>query len=161
MIIKDMPVGQRIKEIRKQKGLTQKQLADKLDFSYTVISQYERGVRNPKVSTIERIAGALDVDPSVLLFGETNSLAYRILNADDEIVNAITDGLPNGNQMSQEIIDAAKKNIEQLRTDTINKYDKLNVAGQEKANGFITALTETQEYTTPDKALQESGDHNE
>ena len=161
MITKEMQIGQRIKEIRKQKGLTQKQLADKLAVSYTVISQYERGIRNPKVTTLEKIAIALDVSPSVLIFGETNPLAYALLNGSDEIVNAVTHGLPIHNQTGRDIVEGIKNDLAQLREDNKQKYDSLNVAGQEKANGYITALAETKEYTTPDSTLQETEGNNE
>ena len=110
---------------------------------------------------IKKIADALSVSPSVLIFGEVDSLAYALLSDNNEIVNAVTQGLPNGNKWRQESVDAIKREIERLRNDTIEKYESLNIAGQEKAKGYITTLAETKEYTTPDKALQESEDSNE
>ena len=57
-----MTIGERIKKIREEKGMTQQQLADKIGFSYQNISQYERGLRTPKSSTARKIADALGVD---------------------------------------------------------------------------------------------------
>ncbi len=56
-----MTVGERIKAARKKRGMSQKELADKLGIPYQGISQYERGVRNPKTATLLRIAEALEV----------------------------------------------------------------------------------------------------
>ena len=156
-----MNIGERIKEIRLKKGITQKELAKMLGIATNSLSRYEIGERIPNLEMIKKIADALSVSPSVLIFGEVDSLAYALLSDNNEIVNAVTQGLPNGNKWRQESVDAIKREIERLRNDTIEKYDSLNIAGQEKANGYITALAETKEYTTPDKALQESEDSNE
>lgn len=55
-----MNIGLQIKNMRKKRGLTQNELAEKLGVTASVISQYETGVRNPKNATIERIAAVLD-----------------------------------------------------------------------------------------------------
>lgn len=54
-----MTIGESIKAARKKAGLTQKQLAERLGASFTLVSQYERGTRNPKPETLSRIATAL------------------------------------------------------------------------------------------------------
>lgn len=56
-----MTVGENIKRIRKEKGLKQKDLAEVLNVSEVMISQWENGSRNPKQSTLIKIAKALDV----------------------------------------------------------------------------------------------------
>jgi transcriptional regulator with XRE-family HTH domain len=48
-------------------GLTQRQLADRLGFHIMSISQLERGVRNPSMATIQRLAVALHTTPSALV----------------------------------------------------------------------------------------------
>lgn len=58
--------GERIKQARLQRGLTQKELAGKLGVSESFISQYERDVRNPKQDTLQRIAVALDTTADAL-----------------------------------------------------------------------------------------------
>lgn len=55
-----MTIGEKIKAARERAGMTQKQLAEKLDVSFTLISQYERGVRKPKIETLMSIATALN-----------------------------------------------------------------------------------------------------
>lgn len=61
-----MTVGERIKKIRQEKGLTQKELGKKCGLADSAIRRYELGGANPKIETIERIANALDVDISDL-----------------------------------------------------------------------------------------------
>ena len=56
-----MTVGENIKKIRKEKGLTQKELGKLCGMSEAQIGQYENGLRNPKMETLEKIANALDI----------------------------------------------------------------------------------------------------
>ena len=52
-----------IKKYRKEKGLTQLQLASKCSLSVDHISGIERGIFNPSVKTIFKIAEVLNVEP--------------------------------------------------------------------------------------------------
>lgn len=61
-----MTTGQKIKEARKNAGMTQEELANKLGISYVGISQWERDVRNPKKETLQKLADALGIDISEL-----------------------------------------------------------------------------------------------
>ena len=61
-----MSVGERIRSIRKERGLTQKELGDRLGLSYQSIAQWENDLRKPKLETTLKIANALGVDASVL-----------------------------------------------------------------------------------------------
>lgn len=56
-----MPTGSKIKEIRQQKGLTQKQLGDMCGMYESQIRKYETGKANPKIETLQKIADALKV----------------------------------------------------------------------------------------------------
>lgn len=62
----------RIKSSRKMRGLTQQQLADKLDIDQGFISRLERGEKGVTIDLLNRLAKLLDVPLSYLL-GETNS----------------------------------------------------------------------------------------
>lgn len=46
----------RLKELRSERGLSQKELADVLDCSVTVYSRYETGAREPSLDTLIRLA---------------------------------------------------------------------------------------------------------
>lgn len=57
----------RIKEILKEKGITQTWLAEKMDKSYTTINEYARNVRQPSVKDLYEIADILQVQATDLL----------------------------------------------------------------------------------------------
>ena len=62
-----MPTGIKIKEIRQQRGLTQKQLGDICGIADANIRKYENGKQNPKIETLQKIANALGVPVTELL----------------------------------------------------------------------------------------------
>lgn len=73
-------VGQRIREIRKNRNLTQRELADRVGINFTYLSRVENDrlddEQTPREETLQRIAKALDADPDELLL-----LARRIPDA--------------------------------------------------------------------------------
>lgn len=62
-------IGQKIKILRKTRGLTQEQLADKLNIKRATISNYEIGRRSPHIKELEAIAEALNVGLDYFGFG--------------------------------------------------------------------------------------------
>lgn len=54
-------LGKRIKKIRKEKGFSQEELADKAKVHRTYMGKIERGQSNPPIYTIYKIAKALSV----------------------------------------------------------------------------------------------------
>lgn len=60
-------LGANVKRLREQLGLSQEQLAFDADMHRTYISGIERGVRNPTVTVLERLAMALKTKTSDLL----------------------------------------------------------------------------------------------
>lgn len=59
--------GQAVRDLRESLGLSQEELSFRSDFDRTYISGIERGVRNPTLRTIDRLAAALDTKGSRLL----------------------------------------------------------------------------------------------
>jgi len=64
-----MTIGQRIREIRRERELTLKQLADKSGLTLTYLSDVERNQTRPSLKALLRIAGALEVSMADLLSG--------------------------------------------------------------------------------------------
>ena len=62
-------LGLKLRQVREAKRLTQEGLAGKADLDPTYISGIERGVRNPSVLSVLRIAKALGVSVSQLCEG--------------------------------------------------------------------------------------------
>ena len=85
-----MKIGDRIKMARKNKGLTQMQLASLINVSKQVMSNWERGY-TPSISNeyIALLATALDVSPDYLLGRCSNpELEFKIeINEDAAIYN--------------------------------------------------------------------------
>lgn len=61
-----MSIGEKIRKERTYKGLSQKQLAEKVRMSEPAIRNYELGNRTPSQKQIELIAGAMGVSPFAL-----------------------------------------------------------------------------------------------
>lgn len=70
-----MTIGEKIKNARIKSGMTQAELANILGIPYQSISQWERGLRNPKYDTLQKIATALDT-PIDSLFSEESQAQY-------------------------------------------------------------------------------------
>lgn len=62
-------LGERIRQLRTERGWNREHLAGVADLHWTYIGQVERGERNLSLRNILRIAEALDTDPGVLLAG--------------------------------------------------------------------------------------------
>lgn len=63
-------MGALIAKMRKEKGLTQKELADQLHVTDRAVSKWERGICCPDISLLEDLANILGVSISSLLNGE-------------------------------------------------------------------------------------------
>lgn len=59
--------GKIVRQLRTEKGLSQEQLADLCKLDRTYISLIERGLRQPTLKTIFRIAYSLQINPSELI----------------------------------------------------------------------------------------------
>jgi transcriptional regulator with XRE-family HTH domain len=57
-------LGERVREQRRNRGLTQEALAEALDLSVAYVSLIERGGRNPPYTTVVAIAKALGIPAS-------------------------------------------------------------------------------------------------
>jgi transcriptional regulator with XRE-family HTH domain len=59
--------GRRVRELRKERGLSQVELAAKVGIDRSYMGFLERGERNPSLEVIAKIAEALSVTPDELL----------------------------------------------------------------------------------------------
>jgi transcriptional regulator with XRE-family HTH domain len=59
--------GEKVREIRKEKGLSQEELAHKADLHRTYIGMIERAEKNITLLNIEKIANALEVNIKELI----------------------------------------------------------------------------------------------
>lgn len=66
-----MNIGKIIQSLREEKDLNQKELADKINISYSVMNRIESGERPARDEEIRKIADVLEVSTDYLL-GRTN-----------------------------------------------------------------------------------------
>lgn len=59
--------GNKVRELRKKRKISQQELAEKSHMDFTSISEIESGLRNPYLKTIYKIAHALGIKLSELL----------------------------------------------------------------------------------------------
>ena len=60
-------IGEKLKEIRTRRLLTQEELAEKASVSAATVVNIERNNQEPRFRTIRKLAKALEVDPTELL----------------------------------------------------------------------------------------------
>jgi len=77
-------IGKRILELRKEKGMTQKELADKLHVTDGAVSKWERGINFPDLSLMDTLAVALDTSVIQLLSLES-ATNYEVASVLSEI----------------------------------------------------------------------------
>lgn len=133
-----MDIGERIKKVRQEKGLSQKALGQLLGVSQQHIAQYETGKRKPKYDTLKKIIHALDV-PLLDIVGE------------DELEIMVTA------QMREE----ARQEFNIIPKDEvflIHDYKKLNDTGKKEARKRVNELTEIPRYTQAKKNLPDKED---
>lgn len=71
-------VGERIRAIRKAKGLTQQQLAELSGLDDAYIGSLERGERNFSIDTMEKIVIALQIPANDLFFDLNNTSEVQL-----------------------------------------------------------------------------------
>lgn len=59
--------GKHLRKLRQSKNLTQEELADRADMHFTYVGQIERGLRNPSLINLHKIAKALGINAGQLL----------------------------------------------------------------------------------------------
>ncbi len=109
----NIKTGNLIKEARKQKGMTQKELADILHITDRAVSKWERGISAPDISLLQPLAQRLGVTVMEIITGEI---------AENPVAEGEKDTLKN-------IIDYSQNEIERKTT-----------AFKRKFTGRITAL---------------------
>ena len=127
-----MTLGERIKAARKEKGITQKELADLINKGFSTVQKYEIDVIEPPISVLEKIADALNVS------------IQKLCGLSDEL----TEGQRAGKQLSL-MLDLLSSDPE--HEELIEAYEMLNKTGKKIAIERVEELTEIPKYTTPDE----------
>lgn len=110
-----MTFRQKLKDLRKQHGLSREELAKKLGLSYWAISKYEQGERFPEWDTLQKIAD---------LFGV--SVDYLLGRVDDRNLS-LTDGPLAAHRTDdplKELPEEARRSLEEFKEYILKKYGK-------------------------------------
>ncbi|MDD6154869.1 MAG: helix-turn-helix transcriptional regulator [Eubacteriales bacterium] len=120
-----MAFSDKLQRRRKELGMTQGQLADKVGVSKRTIAGYEAGGRYPKDHSLyARLADALSCDQDYLLTDSErfvadagNAYGYRGRKQAEEAVNTLS-GMFAGGELSDEDRDAVLKAVQQAYWDS-------------------------------------------
>lgn len=85
-----MNIGERIKFYRKQKKLTQQQLANKSEVALMSIQRYERNERQPNIETLLKIATILETSVTDLVGSENNLINKSKIDIQQKAYNSIS-----------------------------------------------------------------------
>ena len=77
-------IGQIIKQLRKERGLTQEELAEQLNVTAQAVSKWENGTGLPDISQVVPLSNVFGV-PTDVLFGTQN------VNRDEEVERIISE----------------------------------------------------------------------
>lgn len=97
MIIK-IDLGRKIRHLRTKSGLTQAQLADKLNISASTVGMYEQGRREPDSTTLSKICRTLNASGNYVLDLEKDEKNPPLKNSDpekNEIYSVISEFIKN------------------------------------------------------------------
>lgn len=123
-----MNFGENIKRIRKEKGISQQALGEKLGVKQQTVAQYEKIQDMPKLETVRRIASALGV-----YIGDLNPDWSQI--PFEEISKDLED-------QKKDWIEEDKKDQQEL----LQKYNSLNELGKMEAQKRVGELTQLDQY---------------
>lgn len=132
-------IGERIREVRKSKNLTQKQLGELSGIAEPTIRRYELGKLNPKRETIAKIAKALEVHPVELSGDLFNEALLSVLKGSYETDEEFQAAFLSNKISFARLYDDTDKRLIQF-------YDMLNDRGRTEAVDFVFELSQQSEY---------------
>lgn len=134
-------IGFKIKELRTQKKITQKQLGELIGKTESSIQKYECGSVEVPLSVLEKIANVLDISILTLMdISQILSLAQTNINL----------GNPDMADSFLSIAEIMYKKKYPLDVRLQASYELLNNAGKEKAVSYLEDLTKIEEYQCND-----------
>ena len=117
----DMDLGTRISELRREKGMTQEQLAKLVGISAPAVSKWETGSSCPDIALLCPLARALDTNVDTLLQFEEELSQERL----DEYLNEILEKARTGNREEAEAM--LQKQLHTYPSSNALKYNATTV----------------------------------
>ena len=162
-----MTSGEKIKFIRQKKAISQKELALRLGISQAAVSQFEKSTQSFKMSTLKKIAEALEVNVFELYDDLSDEQKIALMDANRkaflEKTKEILNEDHNGSVNVGTVIDFfSKKDNEytpkpdldsiiskcSVKRQRVNELmDQLNDKGQDKAIEHLEMISKIDDYT--------------
>lgn len=142
-----MSIGENIKRIRTEKGLTQKELGKLCGMADSAIRRYENGGANPKIETLQKIAAALHVN-TYDLRNDFRSFEANIIEEHPLLAAAKRTGNLNNDLFEdfKERTIIKKLDITKDKQELLFEYNKLNKVGKKEAIKRTQELAEIPKY---------------
>lgn len=161
-----MTFGERLRDARKTKRYTQRQLAELIGAKHNSVSDWENNKNKPDPNTIELICGALDISPNYLLASSQNNINFIASPSEIEHIKKYRSLNDHGKEVVDFILEKEYQNskikeINPNATRLVNYYYKLASAGTGQII-FDTPPTKSIEvpdtYKNVDYAIGVNGD---
>lgn len=82
-------MGEKLKSLRLEKGLTQKQVADRIGLAISAVSSYEAGTRYPSFAVLVKLARIFRVSTDYLL-GISNNRTIDVTGLNDKEIELVS-----------------------------------------------------------------------
>ena len=156
--VEKMTIGERLKMARKQAGLTQAQLAEKIGVPFQSISQWEHDSRTPNMESLNKLANALGCHVFWLFYGDLASVQDQATFMADSISEQMKLNPSVRSRLAAEyIIDIYMKKgytFTRGELELITAFGLLNAKGKEKAIERVQELTEMRRYKAEKEGTQ-------
>lgn len=130
-----MSIGENIKKLRKEKGYTQKQLAEMSGIATITLQQYELSKRTPQTEQLIKLSSALQVDINSLLEDTDSPILKAMKNSDSPLYEDYKKYL-----LSHSI------DLDNIDIELINNFHELNDSGQRRLLEYLSDLLKIKEY---------------
>ncbi len=104
-------IGQRIRQLRKQKNFSQEQLAEKVWISTTHMSHIETGATKLSLPVLVDLANVLEVGTDEIL---ATPISKQKIAAEEEVAHLLKNCTPSQAKVISEIIKSAKEAMDQF-----------------------------------------------
>lgn len=159
-----MQLGERIKFFRKESGLTQKELAEKIGKGMSTVQKYELGLVEPPIDALSHIGYVLNIPTSALLADDYierySTLGYLSKEVREDMIH-----YAKTPEEWEHVIKIQPKDIQKqlaggdyeevLYSLLTTTFRRLNLTGQQKAVENVQILEMVPEYQkAPSEALE-------
>ena len=127
-----MGIGDRVRALRINAGMTQVELANKLNISNSTLSQYESGARTPSDDMKLKIAALFQVSTDYLLSGTTNTVNTKTKGVQIPVLGEVRAGYPM--EAVENIIDYEEIDEEMARR---GEFFALRIKGDSMEPRFV------------------------